>query len=272
MYVGLDMGGTHTDAVLIAGAGIKRHYKTGTEQTDFLGTVTRALETLLEGINPSAIKRINLSTTVCTNAIVTGRTSPVGLLLEPGPGLNPTMFACGQKNFILSGSVDHRGRPVSPLLGDEIKAADQELQAAGIRHLAIVGKFSTRNPVHEMEIKKSLSPAYDFITLGHRLSGRLNFPRRVFTAYLNSAVAATYASFASAIKTYSIRKELPFIPNILKADGGTLSLEASRLLPVETILSGPSASIMGALALAPTSLDAIILDIGGTTTDIAFLA
>lgn len=272
MFVGLDMGGTHTDAVLIAGGRILRHYKTTTDQADYLGTITRALEAVLAGIEPSAIKRLNLSTTICTNAIVTGRTSPVGLLLEPGPGLNPAVLACGQKNFILSGSIDHRGRPTSPLVEAEIKAADRELQQAGIRHLAIVGKFSTRNPEHELGIKQALSPGYDFITMGHRLSGRLNFPRRVFTAYLNSAVAATYSSFAAAIETFTARKNLPFAPYILKADGGTLSLEASRALPVETILSGPAASVMGALALVPAQQDAIILDIGGTTTDIAFLA
>ncbi|QGP93072.1 Acetophenone carboxylase alpha subunit [Neomoorella glycerini] len=272
MFVGLDMGGTHTDAVLIAGGRILRHYKTNTDPEDYLGTVTRALEAILAGINPSSIKRLNLSTTICTNAIVTGRSSPVGLLLEPGPGLNPALLACGQKNFILSGSIDHRGRPTSPLVEAEIKAADRELQQAGIRHLAIAGKFSTRNPEHELAIKEALSPGYDFITMGHRLSGWLNFPRRVFTAYLNSAVAATYSSFAAAIETFTTKKKLPVAPDILKADGGTLSLEASQSLPVETILSGPAASIMGALALAPTWQDAIILDIGGTTTDIAFLA
>ena len=272
MFVGLDMGGTHTDAVLIDNGRVLRHYKTGTDAGDYLGTVTRALEAVLTGIATASIKRLNLSTTVCTNAIVTGRTSPVGLLLEPGPGLNPAVLTCGQKNFILSGSIDHRGRPTSPLVEAEIWAADQELQAAGSRHLAIIGKFSPRNPEHEMGIQEQLSPAYDFITLGHRLSGRLNFPRRVFTACFNSAVAATYSSFAGAIKTYATGKHLPVTPDILKADGGTLSLEASLSQPVETILSGPSASIMGVLALAPVASDAIILDIGGTTTDIAFLA
>ncbi|MDN5344758.1 MAG: hypothetical protein PWQ18_869 [Clostridia bacterium] len=272
MFVGLDMGGTHTDAVLIAGGQVKRHCKTPTDPEDFLRTVTRTLDAVLEGVEGGQVERLNLSTTVCTNAIVTGRTSPIGLLLEPGPGLNPAALTCGQKNFILSGSIDHRGRPTSPLVKEEIKAADRELRQAGIRHLAIVGKFSPRNPEHELAIKDTLSPGYQFITTGHHLSGRLNFPRRVFTACLNSAVAATFSAFAGAIKTYTTARQWPFTPHVLKADGGTLSLEASLSLPVETILSGPSASIMGALALAPTTRDAIILDIGGTTTDIAFLA
>lgn len=272
MFVGLDMGGTHTDAVLIDDGKVQRHCKTPTDPEDYLHTVTRALDAVLEGIDTGNVRRLNLSTTVCTNAIVTGRTSPVGLLLEPGPGLNPAELTCGAQNFILSGAIDHRGRPTAPLVATEIAAADAKLQQGGLQHLAIVGKFSTRNPEHELQIQETLSPAYDFITLGHRLSGRLNYPRRVFTAYLNSAVAAIYGVFASAISTYARNRQLPVTPDILKADGGTLSLAASRSLPVETILSGPSASIMGALALAPSDRDTIILDIGGTTTDIAFLA
>ncbi|APC08108.1 hydantoinase/oxoprolinase family protein [Neomoorella thermoacetica] len=272
MYVGLDMGGTHTDVVLIADGRVQRYCKTPTDPEDYLHTVTRALDEVLEEVATGDVQRLNLSTTVCTNAIVTGRTSPVGLLLEPGPGLNPAGLTCGAKNFILSGAIDHRGRPTSSLVATEIEAADKELRKAAIRHLAIVGKFSTRNPEHELQIKEALSPTYDFITLGHRLSGRLNYPRRVFTAYLNSAVASIYDAFATAINAYADGRQLPVVPDILKADGGTLSLAASRSLPVETILSGPSASIMGALALAPSSRDTIILDIGGTTTDIAFLA
>lgn len=272
MFLGLDMGGTHTDAVLIDAGKIKRHCKIKTDPANYHGTVTRALESLLNGAISANLERLNLSTTVCTNAIVSNNISPVGLLLEPGPGLNPHQLNAAARTFILAGAIDHRGRQTAPLKEAEIRAADQELQAAGIKHLAIVGKFSTRNPDHERKIKQILSPVYDYITLSHRLSGRLNFPRRVYTAYLNSAVAATHNAFATAIAKYQQQKQLALTPDILKADGGTLSLPASRTLPVETILSGPAASIMGALALAPGTQDAIILDIGGTTTDIAFLA
>ncbi|MDK2821705.1 MAG: hypothetical protein PWP31_1670 [Clostridia bacterium] len=271
MYVGLDMGGTHTDTVLIKDGKVIRHSKTPTNNEDFLSTISEALENILYDINPTEIERINLSTTVCTNAIVTGKTDPVGMLIEPGPGVNVKEFECGAKNFILAGAIDHRGRPTGQLKPSQIKAADKELQRAGIKHLAIVSKFSTRNPEHELKIKETLSPSYDFITLGHRISGQLNFPRRIYTAYYNSAVSSTYKFFANAISTYMNKKHLNLSPHILKADGGTISLDASIELPVETILAGPSASIMGALALAQTSEDTIILDIGGTTTDIAFL-
>ncbi|HHP51112.1 MAG TPA: hydantoinase/oxoprolinase family protein [Moorella mulderi] len=272
MLIGLDMGDTHTDAVLIEGGKVIRHRKSLTDREDPLETIRKALEELLSSCPAEEIQRINLSTTLCTNAVATGQVSPVGLLLEPGPGLNPGLFACGQKNFFLQGYVDHRGKSVFPPNRGEIEEADRELQRAGIKHLAIVGKFSPRNPEHELFIRQCLSPHYEFITLGHRVSGKLNFPRRIYTAYLNSAVYSTYSVFAQAMERFIEEKGWKGPVYVLKADGGTLSLSPSRSLPVETILSGPSASIMGALALTPVVDDALILDIGGTTTDVAFLA
>ncbi|MBE3580688.1 MAG: hydantoinase/oxoprolinase family protein [Thermoanaerobacteraceae bacterium] len=272
MFIGLDMGGTHTDAVLISGGEVVRHVKVLTDPADFLASVREALDNLLEGLDPAAVRRINLSTTVCTNAIVEGKTEPVGLLLEPGPGLNPSFLTCAKVNVILQGSIDHRGRETSPLKAEELEAARRQFEAAGIRCLAAVGKFSVRNPAHELEIAKRLEGSYDFITLGHRLSGRLAFPRRVYTAYLNSSVWRVYSRFAGAVRSYAESRGLKIEPFILKADGGTLTLASAVNTPVETILSGPAASIMGALALAPGEDDCVILDIGGTTTDVAFCA
>lgn len=272
MLIGLDMGGTHTDAVLISGGEVIRHVKVLTDPADFLASVREALDTLLEGRDPATVRRINLSTTVCTNATVEGKTEPVGLLLEPGPGLNPSFLACAKVNVFLQGSIDHRGRETGSLKVGELEAAKEQFAAAGIRCLAAVGKFSVRNPAHELEIAKRLEGSYDFITLGHRLSGRLAFPRRVYTAYLNSSVWRVYSRFAKAVRSYGKSRGLKIEPFILKADGGTLTLSGAMNTPVETILSGPAASIMGALALAPGEDDCVILDVGGTTTDIAFCA
>ncbi|MGI9951052.1 hydantoinase/oxoprolinase family protein [Moorellaceae bacterium AZ2] len=272
MLIGLDMGGTHTDAVLISEGEVVEHVKVLTDPADFLASIEQALNTLLKHRDPAAIRRINLSTTVCTNAIVEGKTEPVGLLLIPGPGLNPSFLTCAKVTVILQGSIDHRGRETSPLKREELEAARRQFQDNGIRCLAAVGKFSVRNPAHELEIAHLLEGSYDFITLGHRLSGRLAFPRRVYTAYLNSSVWRVYSRFAGAVRSYVESKGLKIEPFILKADGGTLTLASAVNTPVETILSGPAASIMGALALAPGEDDFVILDIGGTTTDIAFCA
>ena len=102
---------------------------------------------------------------------------------------------------------------------------------------------------------------------GHKVAPRLGFPRRVVTAYLNSLVAQAQAKFAQAVD--GLGPDLGNI-RILKADGGTMTLEQSRRLPIESILSGPAASVMAALALSgPTGRNMVVVDIGGTTTDLA---
>jgi N-methylhydantoinase A/oxoprolinase/acetone carboxylase beta subunit len=108
--------------------------------------------------------------------------------------------------------------------------------------------------------------------MGHELSSQLSFPRRAATAYYNSAVWRIYNSFIDAIMggLKNIGIEAPV--HILKADGGTMPLAVSRKIPVESILSGPAASIMGIIALSSIKDDSVILDIGGTTTDIAIFA
>ena len=108
--------------------------------------------------------------------------------------------------------------------------------------------------------------------MGHSLSGKLNFPRRVFTSYLNSAVYDTFNGFSTSIRKSMKQEGIDAPLFILKADGGTINLATAEEKPVETILSGPAASFMGLNAMIKTYKDAILLDIGGTTTDIFFLA
>ena len=144
-----------------------------------------------------------------------------------------------------------------------------------------MGKFSTRNPRHENYIRRmvcncvdeSVCEYADFVTLGHQLGGALNFPRRVATAYFNCAVWRLYNQFATAVEKALKDMGLAHVKvNILKADGGTMPLPQSRKMPVQSIFSGPAASVMGIIALTDIFHDSIILDIGGTTTDIAVFA
>lgn len=139
------------------------------------------------------------------------------------------------------------------------------------KNLAVVTKFSTRNPEHEKAIAEYFASDYYQITQGHTLSGRLNFPRRVNTAYLNSAVYNIFQEFANNIAAALREVEITAPIYILKADGGTIPLTDAITRPVETILSGPAASFMGMSALFDNRMDSVLLDIGGTTTDIFFL-
>ncbi len=273
MIVGLDMGGTHVDAVIIEDGRIINTIKKPTNRDNLFESIWNTLEELLKGYDKSKIKRINLSTTVSTNAIVENTTSPVGMIIQSGPGLPQDFLACGEENVFISGYIDHRGTVVENWSHEEIKEAINIFKGKKINSLAVVTKFSIRNPSHELEIKEMIEAENrGNITLGHTMSGKLNFPRRVYTSYLNSAVYDTFNDFSNNIIKSMEKENIKAPVYILKADGGTMSLSTAEEKPVETILSGPAASFMGINAMLSGDEDAILLDIGGTTTDIFFLA
>ncbi len=272
MLLGIDVGGTHTDAVVINRQGLAATAKVATDHDNLLHSVQEALEKVLRDVSPRQIRNLNLSTTLTTNAIIEQKLEPVGMLVAAGPGIDPRQYKIGDYFFPCRGSIDHRGVERAPLLDDEIEKHLQNCREAGIRCYAVVSKFSPRNPVHEKIIQQKLQPQADFITVGHQLSGRLNFPRRIATAYYNSAIQPPFNRFADAIESSIEKLGIQAPINILKADGGTMPFAVSRQLPVQSILSGPAASVMGIVALCDIHDDAVILDIGGTTTDIAVFA
>lgn len=271
MLLGLDVGGTNIDAVIIKNGQIINKVKSPLYENDLLESILIVLDKLLQGYDPADIKRINLSTTVSTNAIVKNQVSTVGMLIQSGPGLGVDFLACGNENKFLSGSIDHRGRIIEDIDPQEITQAIKLFQKNNIDTCAVVTKFSTRNPNLEIKMKEMVDKYFEFTTAGYTLSGTLNFPRRVYTAYLNSAVHKTFNHFTENINQSFQMQNINAPIYILKADGGTMDLQSAQTKPVETILSGPAASFMGINALLPTSGDSLFLDIGGTTTDIFFL-
>lgn len=272
MIVGFDMGGTNIDAVILEKGQIIKTVKKPTDRENLFQSIWAALEELLAGIDKTKIERINLSTTVSTNAIVEQKADPVGMIIQRGPGLPYEFESCNGERVFISGYIDHRGHVVKDLDLREIKEAEDLFKRKNIRTCAVVTKFSTRNPSHELRIKKLLDKEFPLITLGHTLSGKLNFPRRVYTSYLNAAVSGAFQTFADNLKNSLAAVEINAPVYILKADGGTMNLAAAEEKPVETILSGPAASLLGLVGLCPTDKDALLLDIGGTTTDLFFLA
>lgn len=285
MLLGIDVGGTHTDAVALDMSGpcvdVAALCKVHTNHEDLLSSITEALKLILRDIDQSLIKQLNLSTTLSTNAIVQGKTEDVGLLVSAGPGIDPHNFRPCRDFHVLDGSIDHRGNEVKALPVKQVEQALQACRDNGVRVFAAVGKFSTRNPRHETLIRsmacqcrgRDACEAADFVTMGHEQGGALNFPRRVATSYFNCAVWRLYNNFASAVRRSLDDMGMSHvIVNMLKADGGTMPLEASRTIPVQSIFSGPAASVMGIIALCDIVHDSIILDIGGTTTDIAIFA
>ena len=273
MLLGIDVGGTHTDAVLIGPEGVVACAKLRTNHDDLLASIREALSGIVAVAGPGAVTRLNLSTTLSTNAIVEGTADPVGVLVSGGPGIDPEAYRMGGHYRVLSGAIDHRGRETAPIDLDAAREAIAAWEADGVRVHAAVTKFSTRHPDQELAIKALLDGRSDHVSLGHAFSGRLGFGRRIATACLNSAVWRVYNRFCDAVERSVAELGIaPDIINVLKADGGTMPLSVSRSHPVQSILSGPAASVMGIIAVCDIAEDSIILDIGGTTTDIAVFA
>ncbi|MGV8073983.1 MAG: hydantoinase/oxoprolinase family protein [Syntrophobacteraceae bacterium] len=271
MIIGLDVGGTHTDAVLLGQDCLLRQVKVPTDPDNLFASVWTAIEEVTKEIPPGIIKRVVLSTTLTTNAISEGKLVESGMIVSGGPGISPECFRTNSHYYIVSGAINHRGREIQPIDTQEIETVASLLHSKGIRNVGIIGKFSTRNPKHEIQIREILGSAFDYVVMGHKLSGSLGFPRRIATAYLNAAVYPVHKRFFEAVRDSLHNKRLAIPIYVLKADGGTMSFQASLELPGQTILSGPAASIIGALPFSHKGSETLVLDIGGTTTDMALL-
>jgi N-methylhydantoinase A len=271
MIVGLDIGGTHTDVVLLDEDGLLREIKVPTDPADLYHCVLAGLSAVTEGIDTAGITRIVLSTTLATNAIVQNQLPPVGMIVSSGPGIDPEFYRTGSHYFTVAGSIDHRGREIEPIDPAEINSAAEQMQKAGIRQVGVVSKFSIRNPAHEQANKTILLPSFAKVFMGHRTSGNLNFGRRIATTYLNAAVYPLHQDFYQAVLKSLAARRLNLSLRLLKADGGNMKFESSIDYPAQTILSGPAASVMGAVAFGSEKEDTLVMDIGGTTTDLAVL-
>ncbi len=269
MILGIDVGGTHTDAVCIDRGKIIATAKSLTGH-DLVQSIHKVIDAL--DIEYKNIRRTILSTTLSTNSIIEKTFEPTGMIVSAGPGIHPGNYFLTEDFHLVAGAVDHRGREYIPISRDEIINAARTLKSKGIAGVGIVSKFSVRNPAHEMNIYSLVEKDFEHVSMGHSLSGHLNFPRRIYTTYFNTAVMPVQRRFvhsvSRALAELGIHSQLLF----LKADGGTYSESAADKCPVETILSGPAASMMGGLALcSDPGTTTLVMDIGGTTTDIGVL-
>lgn len=268
MLLGIDVGGTFTDAVIVASGKIVASAKATTTHHDLLEGILKVLDEILPAVDQSQLQRVALSTTIVTNALIEGRTEKVGLCLIPGPGLDINNHIPAPA-FILSGYIDHRGREVKKLKKTEIQQVCERYTEYDV--FAVVGKFAVRNLMHEALvaewIKEAAKPSH--ITTGSAVAGSLNFWRRTNSAYFNAAVWRQFNNFSDAVEQALLQRKISAPVYILKADGGTMPLASAKTLPVEAIFTGPAASVLGIMAMYNTDRPAVSLDIGGTTTDIA---
>jgi N-methylhydantoinase A len=147
MILGLDVGGTQTDAVLLDDHGVLGETKTPTGE-DLLETLRTAVEKVTAGIDSGQIKRMVFSTTMATNAIVQDELEPAGMIVSAGPGMNPEWFSVGPSFHVVGGCLDHQGFEAMQVDRGAVEEAAEAILAKGISVAGIVGKFSVRNPVH----------------------------------------------------------------------------------------------------------------------------
>ena len=272
--VGIDTGGTNTYAVVldftsreVLGNGIAptTHY-------DYTIGIVKALEVALKdsNVNPSQVEVVSISTTLATNAIVEGKGCRVGLLMI-GHEPREDQYIPADITRIVKGGHDEFGDEIEPLDEEAVKVAVQEMSDC-VEGLAISSFFSVRNPSHELRARDIAREIAGLPTVcGFEFTEQLGIYERTVTAALNAKliplINTLLLELRKALEERGMEKTRIFV---VKGSGSVISAELAGERPVETILSGPASSAVGAWALTKNE-DGIVIDIGGTTTDISFL-
>ncbi|MDR2866195.1 MAG: hydantoinase/oxoprolinase family protein [Methanomassiliicoccaceae archaeon] len=271
--LGVDTGGTFTDAVIIDldDNTIVTKRKSPTTHRDLSIGLHASVDAVFgsSDVRPEDISLVGISTTLATNSILEGKGGNVGLILIGWNPMEPVHFGERHQVFI-KGGFDSRGRATAQLDEKEVRAAVKKV-SKGVDAIAISGLFSTMNTSQEKKVKEIASEMTGLPTVaGHELSGTLGIDIRTETTVLNARLIPTVSKFFDDIKRTFIARGINAPIMAYKGDGSVMDLEQAKMYPVETILSGPAASAVGGTTLSGMENCAII-DIGGTSTDIAVM-
>ncbi|MDP2732072.1 MAG: hydantoinase/oxoprolinase family protein [Hoeflea sp.] len=277
LFLGIDTGGTYTDAVLYSESeGVLASAKALTTRHDLAIGISGAVETVLSEIGGATarIRLVSLSTTLATNALVEGQGGRAGLVmigfqpedlqrdgLAEALGSDPVIYLQGGHN------VHGAETPLdlAPLEA-QLAALSKEVSA-----VAIAGYFAVRNPAHEIAVRNLVRKRTSLpVTCSHDLSSRLGGPRRALTTLLNARLISMVARLIEATGSYLGKRGIHAPLMVVRGDGALISASEALMRPIETILSGPAASLVGARHLTGLQ-NAVVSDIGGTTTDVAVL-
>jgi N-methylhydantoinase A/oxoprolinase/acetone carboxylase beta subunit len=276
LVLGIDTGGTYTDGVLLEyhSRRVLATHKSLTTKRDF----SVGIERVIEGIrieDPAAIKMVSISTTLATNAIAEGKGKRVALLLI---GYDPeliTSFKMGARfatphYYYFAGGHDLYGREKEALDLPAILTKVGEIRHQ-VDAIAVSSYFSPLNPEHENRVAKAVAGICDLpIVLGHQLSTKLGSVERATTAALNASLLAVLQDFVIAVQRAMERRKIEAPLMVVRGDGTLMSDEFAARTPVETIHSGPAASAIGGRFLSHLD-NALVIDVGGTTTDLALV-
>jgi N-methylhydantoinase A/oxoprolinase/acetone carboxylase beta subunit len=274
-FLGIDTGGTYTDAVLLdQDKQVVAAAKSLTTRFDLAVGISASLDRLPKD-RLAQVVLVSLSTTLTTNSVVEGKGSPICVLLAgyeaaqiKSSGLVELLGA--EAIVALPGGHDAGGQPLIPLDEAGSKAAILR-HAPRVSAFAISASFAVRNPAHEQQLRAWVEELCDKpVTCGHELASSLGAPRRALTAALNARMISHIKVLIESVRRTLALHEVAAPLMMVKGDGTLVNVASALQRPVGTVLSGPAASLLGACALSGLS-DAIVADMGGTTTDIAIV-
>jgi N-methylhydantoinase A/oxoprolinase/acetone carboxylase beta subunit len=270
--LGIDTGGTYTDGVVydFASGTVLAQAKAPTVHEDLVVGIRAALA-LLPREHLQRVSRVGLSTTLATNAFVESKGRPVGLFLLSGFGVDSERLPF---RFVrhLRGVMTIEGTETQPVDEEQVRLCAREAKAAGCEAIAISGFASVINPAHEQAVARlAFAETGLHAVCGHELTSELNFLERANTAGMNARLVPLIESLIDAVTVALADYGLNGVRIMLvKGDGSQLLAGVARQVPVETVLSGPAASVVGAARIFGAT-DAVVADMGGTTLDVAVL-
>lgn len=268
LVLGIDTGGTYTDGVVVdrSTKKIVAKAKSLTTRDNLCIGITKCINNM-KFDDFSSVEIVSLSTTLATNAIVEGRGCEVGLIMI---GMEPREELPVNHIATVKGGHDIKGKEKMPLDEDEVRNAIEGFRGK-VDAIAISAYLCVRNPEHEIRVQKMVREILDVpVVCAHHLTRSLGIHERTVTAILNARLMPIIKELMDSVKTVLDEKNISAPIMIVKGDGSLMGEEQAQDKPIETLLSGPASSIIGATFLA-NEKDALVLDMGGTTTDIAIL-
>ena len=283
MRIGIDVGGTNTDAVLMDGDRVLAEIKNPTS-ADVTTGIVEGLRSLLarSGVAPGAVETVMIGTTHFTNAVVEARrllqVASVRLGLPATRSLPPMVdwperlaTAVGRNIYLCHGGHEFDGREIAALDVDELKRTADDIAAKGLRAVAISSVFSPINDELERraaEIIRETAPDVA-ISLSSEL-GRLGLLERENATIMNACLAELAVHITDAFRAALRESGIDAPMYISQNDGTLMTVEQAERYPVSTFASGPTNSMRGAALLSGLQ-DCAVVDIGGTTSDIGML-
>lgn len=267
--LGIDAGGTYTDAVIIRNSDRKvvASHKALTTYPELL----MGIENAINGLDPKYlvdVKLVSVSTTLATNTILEKTGYPVGLILV-GDYLVPEKTSI-EDYIMVRGGHTATGAEATFLDMEAVKEFIHRVRD-NVSAFAISSYFSVRNPEHELQIKDYIVKTTGMpVVCGHELSQDLGAYDRGVTAYLNAQLIPIASQFINAIISDIERRGIDAKLMMLKCDGSLINIKEAIEKPIESIFTGPAASLVGASFLSERDTCAVI-DVGGTSTDVSLL-